>query len=99
MPPQGRDNTVTAHAARLTGPPTRYVEITAPGTPAVLRVREGIATLGREAGCDIVIDDPFVSRVHLEVRVHGDGVHVVDLETKNGTHYLGARIRELTVKD
>jgi DNA-binding NtrC family response regulator len=99
MPEDGRENTVTAHAARLQAPATRFVEITSPGTPPVLRVREGIVRIGREAGNEVVVDDPFVSRSHLEVRVYGDGVQVVDLETKNGTHFLGARIRELPVKD
>jgi len=35
----------------------------------------------------------------MEVRIYPHGVEVVDLETKNGTHYQGARIRELAVRD
>jgi DNA-binding NtrC family response regulator len=90
--------TVTAIAARLKVPATRFVEILSPGSPSVLRVRDGVVKIGREAGNDIVIDDPFVSRTHLEVRVYPDGVQVADLDTKNGTHFQGARIRELPVK-
>ncbi len=91
--------TVTAIAARLRSPSTRFVEILSPGNPSVLRVRDGVVRIGREAGNDIVIDDPFVSRVHMEVRVYPDGVQVADLDTKNGTHFQGARIRELPVKN
>src|SRR4051812_7237114 len=90
--------TVTAHAARFKAPSTRFVEITSPGNPAVLRVREGVIKIGREAGNQIVIEDPFVSRVHLEVRVYPHGVEVADMDTKNGTHFQGARIRELPVQ-
>lgn len=89
--------TVTAHAARIAPPNGRYVEITAPGTPSVLRARNGILRIGREASNDMVIDDPFVSRNHLEVRVSPHGVEVVDLETKNGTYFQGARIRQMPV--
>jgi transcriptional regulator with GAF, ATPase, and Fis domain len=90
--------TVTAYAARSRAPSTRYVEITSPGTPPVLRVRDGVVRIGREASNDIVIDDPFVSRAHLEVRVYPQGVEVADLETKNGTHFQGARIRQMPVQ-
>jgi transcriptional regulator with GAF, ATPase, and Fis domain len=89
--------TVTVHAARARAPSTRFVEITSPGAPAVLRVREGVVRVGREADNQVVIDDPFVSRVHLEVRVFPNSVEVADMDTKNGTHYQGARIRELSV--
>ncbi len=90
--------TVTAIAARLKPAATRFVEIVSPGSPSVLRAREGVIRIGREAGNDVVIDDPFVSRTHVEVRIYPDGVLVADLDTKNGTHFQGARIRELPVK-
>jgi transcriptional regulator with GAF, ATPase, and Fis domain len=91
--------TVTALALKLKGPPTRTVEVQSPGTPSVLKVREGVVRIGRDASNEIVIDDPFVSRCHLEIRVFPHGVEVADLDTKNGTHFQGARIRELPIQN
>ncbi len=93
------DHTKTAPALRARAPSTRYIEVISPGRPSPFRAREGVVRLGRDPGNEVVIEDPFVSRVHVEVRIFPHGVEVVDLDTKNGTHYQGARIRELAVKD
>ncbi len=93
------DRTMTAPSLRARAPSTRYVEVVSPGRPSPFKAREGVVRLGRDAGNEVVIEDPFVSRVHLEVRIYPHGVEVVDLDTKNGTHYQGARIRELAVRD
>lgn len=92
------DKTVTAFALEPKGPPTRTVEVRSPGTPPLLKVREGVVRIGRDASNEIVISDPFVSRNHLEIRVFPHGVEVVDLDTKNGTHFQGARIRQLPIQ-
>jgi DNA-binding NtrC family response regulator len=41
---------------------------------------------------DIVIDDPKVSRTHVELERVAEGVLVRDLDSTNGTYYLGQRI-------
>jgi Protein of unknown function (DUF3662)/FHA domain len=51
-------------------------------------------TIGRSRECDIVIDDPNVSRKHAEVRRTIDGWTVVDLESTNGIKVNGRRVRE-----
>ncbi len=93
------DRTRTVPNRRAEPPPTRYVEVISPGVPSPFRAREGVVRVGREVGNEIVIHDPFVSRTHIEIRIYPHGVEVVDLDTKNGTHYQGARIRELKVRD
>jgi two-component system, NtrC family, response regulator AtoC len=47
---------------------------------------EGVArlTVGRAEGCDIVIDDPLLSRVHAALHV-GPGFAIEDLGSANGT--------------
>jgi len=40
--------------------------------------------LGRSRQCDVVINDPNVSRRHAEVRREGQGYVVVDLDSTNG---------------
>src|ERR1700693_3913311 len=41
--------------------------------------------LGRDPDCDIVIQDPSVSRRHASVRPEDDGYYVIDLQSTNGT--------------
>ena len=50
-------------------------------TPAV--------SIGRLDTCDVVLDDPTVSRNHAEVRRDGEGFEVVDLGSRNGTKVNG----------
>ena len=91
------DRTQTVPLRRTQPPPTRYVEVVSPGVPSPFRAREGVVRIGRDVGNEVVVNDPFVSRVHVEVRIYPHGVEVVDLDTKNGTHFQGARIREMKV--
>ena len=53
-----------------------------------------VIVIGRSSDCDIVVDDPNVSRRHAEVRRIGDGYSLVDLGSTNGTEVNGQRIRE-----
>jgi hypothetical protein len=62
-----------------------------PVTRAVLKgrggeweLRQSINVIGRSRRCDIVIEDPNVSRQHAEVRTEGDTFVVHDLGSTNG---------------
>lgn len=48
-------------------------------------VGEGVNLVGRDARCDVCLDDPSVSRQHARIHVHGDVVTIEDLESTNGT--------------
>jgi hypothetical protein len=50
------------------------------------------ATLGRSRKCDIVVDDPNVSREHAEIRPRGGSWVLVDLGSTNGSSINGRRI-------
>ncbi len=50
------------------------------------------ATIGRSRQCDIVIDDPNVSREHAEVRPRGGSWVVRDLGSTNGSSLNGHQI-------
>ncbi|MGZ4184596.1 MAG: FhaA domain-containing protein [Solirubrobacteraceae bacterium] len=50
------------------------------------------ATLGRSRKCDIVVDDPNVSREHAEVRPRGGSWVLRDLGSTNGSSINGRRI-------
>ncbi len=53
-----------------------------------------VTVLGRSSECDVVVDDPHVSRRHAEIRRIGDGYSLVDLSSTNGTEVNGQRIQE-----
>ncbi len=44
-----------------------------------------VTVIGRGSEADIVVDDPGVSRRHLEIRVTREGVVATDLGSTNGT--------------
>ena len=56
-------------------------------------IAEAPITLGRANDCEIVIQDPNVSRRHAEVRREGDEFVVVDLGSTNGTKVNGAVVK------
>jgi DNA segregation ATPase FtsK/SpoIIIE, S-DNA-T family len=53
-------------------------------------LRYGQIVVGRGPGCDLVLDDPDVSREHLRVTVDDRAVVVQDLGSTNGTSIEGA---------
>ncbi len=48
-------------------------------------LRTPAVTIGRGRGCDIVLEDPSVSRRHCRVEVQADGIRLVNEKSKNGT--------------
>lgn len=59
--------------------------------------------LGRGSECDIRIDDPGISRRHVEIRVYQQGLDTqlvaVDLGSTNGTVIDGAQVSQARVTD
>ncbi len=55
---------------------------------------DGPVTLGRLVECDLVLNDPNVSRRHAELRRTTDGVVITDLGSTNGTRVNGVPVRE-----
>src|SRR5688500_10704359 len=49
-------------------------------------------SVGADAACDLVLEDPKVSRRHVELRAHPDGISIKDLESRNGTFVDGVRV-------
>ena len=67
-----------------------------PGTESAWEIplQTGIATLGREAGNNLVIDHPSVSSHHCEFLVMDSGVTIKDLGSSNGTFIDGQAVNE-----
>ena len=56
-------------------------------------------TIGSHETCDLVIDDPTVSRFHCELVVDGGRVRVRDVGSRNGTFVDGVEVRDACVRD
>ena len=52
----------------------------------------GVATIGRDESCTIVVGDVLASRVHAQVEVTADGPVLTDLSSSNGTFLNGRRV-------
>jgi pSer/pThr/pTyr-binding forkhead associated (FHA) protein len=82
---------VDSWRAAPAGPPT--VEVARP--PDELDGRPLL--IGRSPRCDLVLDDPTVSRRHAELVPADDGWIVSDLSSTNGTRVNGWRIRRAAI--
>ena len=58
---------------------------------------QGESTVGRDADCDVVINDASVSRRHAIIVVAGRQALIRDLDSKNGTRVGGVRINRETM--
>lgn len=63
---------------------------------------QGRMLVGRAETCELIVDDPLVSRVHAALVVEGDRLTVEDLGSRNGVRVNGEKIagtRELSADD
>ena len=65
--------------------------------PPMLKLKVGTCILGSGPNCDIVISEPTVSRVHVELGLVPEGVTVKDLGSRNGTFYQGQRVEKMVL--
>src|SRR6478609_9507538 len=57
-----------------------------------LELTEGQFAVGRNASCQLSLDDPLVSRRHALLTVEGEAVVVEDLQSRNGVVVNGRKI-------
>jgi pSer/pThr/pTyr-binding forkhead associated (FHA) protein len=55
-------------------------------------LRAAVITIGRGAGCDLVLDYDYVSRLHARIEKTEDGYMLVDCQSTNGTFVNGRRV-------
>ena len=72
--------------------------LTMPGGRRVPLEHDSVS-IGRLDTCDLVLNDPTVSRNHAEVRREGDGFEVIDLGSRNGTRVNGYGITRQRLVD
>ncbi|MBL9109899.1 MAG: sigma 54-dependent Fis family transcriptional regulator [Myxococcales bacterium] len=88
--------TRTLHRAGLAPPLPVRVRVVGTGQPSA-RLERGTLTVGGASTCDLVVDDPGVSRRHVELELVPEGVHVRDLKSRNGTYFLGQRVERMVL--
>jgi DNA-binding NtrC family response regulator len=62
-----------------------------------VRLDQGSISVGRDPDCDLVIDDPSVSRRHAQFGITPAGIRVEDLGSTNGIEYLGKRVSRIVL--
>ena len=86
-----------SNSAHLTIPGIKLIVVEGQDRGKELVARRGIIRVGTSEDNDLVVADDSVSRRHLEIRLRGDEVRVLDLRSTNGTTVDGVRIREAIV--
>ena len=96
-PPSRNDPTaaLVLPAARPLGAVLRVMGAAA--FPAERTLGEGACVVGAGKTADLIIDDPAVSRAHVELSLVPEGVAVRDLGSRNGTFYLGQRVEKIVL--
>lgn len=99
--------TAGAAAASTTAPAKKRVRRgatgSAPAAPTLVVVEPvtaagqrhpvvGTLSIGRAAGCEITLDDTFISQLHARVTIGQSGVVVEDLGSTNGTYLNRKRV-------
>ena len=101
-PPAGLSQTIVfqpppaAAAAPLA--PARLCGVLVRGE-RIYRLEAPATVLGRSRQCDVVINDPNVSRRHAEVRREGDDYVLVDLDSTNGLTVNGREVKRAALAD
>lgn len=96
-PPQDRGGTevnAAPPATQRTSLP-RIIALRGPSAGRGLAMASSLATVGRHSTNDLVLDDPRVSGVHLELRRMGPRIHVRDALSTNGTWIGSHRVFEI----
>ncbi|MFN7134580.1 MAG: FHA domain-containing protein, partial [Myxococcales bacterium] len=57
--------------------------------PQEVVLPQDLITVGRDAGCQVVLNDPFVSRNHLRISRDGALYFLEDLGSSHGTRVNG----------
>jgi hypothetical protein len=79
-------------------PDKKYALLVLSGTETgrVIEIAKDLVTIGR-SGCDVILDDPELSRRHARIRIRGAEGALEDMGSTNGTFVGKDRISESVV--
>jgi hypothetical protein len=61
--------------------------------PNIILDKDGVV-LGRDRSCEVQLEHASISRKHCAIRFAPQGLHVMDLNSRNGTYINGERLTE-----
>jgi type II secretory pathway predicted ATPase ExeA len=79
--------------------PPRFVVTKNGKTVAEFPFQEKKMLLGRSEFCDIVVDDDFVSKVHIALLLYSDAMVLLDLNSANGTIVNSRQVKSTILKE
>ena len=59
-----------------------------------IELTSGSALVGTDSDCNLALTDTTVSRRHVRIEAANNGFVVTDLDSKNGSYYLGTRLNQ-----
>jgi len=74
----------------------KLILITAGGVK-LIKLSSETVTLGRSEKCDVVIDQPLISRLHATLSSAGSVFSICDLDSRNGTFVNGVKVHRHTL--
>ena len=92
-PPPGSEDEMHATRARLAPPKVVLRGVSGSYFGRIVPVR-GRLVIGRGSDCDLVLDEPEMSRRHAVIENSGDGIYLRDLGSANGTFVNGVQVRD-----
>ena len=84
--------TVTIAVETLPEPKCLLLRVRKGMPPGTVLPLQGASVVGRDAGCQLILLDPRVSRRHLEIFADGDSFCFRDLGSANGTRLNGTQV-------
>lgn len=88
---------MTAVVAPRVGPAPRNSHLIVNGG-FPYKLTQDVINVGRMMDNDLTVDDPYVSRYHLQLRRRGSEYLLFDINSSRGTLVNGARVREHTLR-
>ena len=85
-----------AEDSRRNGGEAAYLRPLSDGKQSAISLRARHTTIGRAADCEVVLDDPRISRQHATITGDGQHYHVRDAGSLNGTFVNGRRVLAAT---
>jgi len=92
-PPPGSEEEMNATRARLAPPKVVLRGVSGSYFGKIVPVRMRLV-IGRGSDCDLVLDEPEMSRRHAVIENSGDGIYLRDLGSANGTFVNGVQVRD-----
>jgi pSer/pThr/pTyr-binding forkhead associated (FHA) protein len=78
---------------------TRLIVLQKNGSAKQVNVTNTPFVIGRSDSCDLVLDNPLVSRSHAVFEAVGDAMAIRDLQSHNGTYLYGQRVESATLNN